>query len=117
MPPDLTALSEDAQRRLQEWRITLWELDSRYEDKGLLMLAAAAMADPEYRARLIADPRSAMAELGVTVGFGEYTALRFIENSADSLTVILPPLAAEEARPTSVEAYLASRTEKVTAFF
>ncbi|HEY7596611.1 MAG TPA: nitrile hydratase subunit alpha [Actinophytocola sp.] len=117
MPPDVTTLSADAQRRLQDWRITMWELDPRYEDKGLFVLAAIAMADPEYRARLIADPRSVMAELGITVEVGENTTIRFVENTADSLTVILPPAVAEVARPTSVDEYLASRIVKVKAFF
>jgi hypothetical protein len=117
MPPDVSALSEDAQRRLQDWRITMWELDSRYEDKGLFVLAAVAMADPEYRARLIADPQSVMVELGITLELGEYTTVRFVENTADSVTVILPPVVAQEARPKSVDEYLASRTIKVKAFF
>lgn len=116
MPPDLSALSAEAQRQLRNWRFTMWELDSRYDDKALLVLAAVAMADPEYRARLITDPYSVMTELGITTELGENTTLRFVENTADSLTVILPPsVDQEDARPAQLEEYLDSRLTKVAA--
>lgn len=116
MPPDLSALSAEAQRQLRNWQFTMWELDSRYDDKALLVLAAIAMADPEYRARLIADPYSVMSELGITTELGENTTLRFVENTADSLTVILPPSAdQQETRPAELEEYLDSRLTKVAA--
>lgn len=117
MAPDPGTLSDDAQRRLRDWQITLWELDSRYGDKGLLALAAISLADEESRARLITDPQNVIAELGITLELPESTTVRFVENTPNTLTVILPPRAAEEeARPAELDQYLESRPAKVTAF-
>ncbi|PZG14829.1 hypothetical protein C1I95_20875 [Micromonospora craterilacus] len=117
MQPDPSKLSDDAHRQLRDWRVTLWELDRRYEDKGLLALAAMSLADEEIRARLIRDPQSVMAELGITLQLPEHTTVRFVENTQDTLTVILPArLAEREQRPAGLDVHLASRLTTLKAF-
>ncbi|MFE7332693.1 hypothetical protein ACFU8W_49315 [Streptomyces sp. NPDC057565] len=117
MKPEIRELSEEERQQLRDWRVTLWELDPRYGDKKLLVLAAMSLADEDIRAKLIADPQSAMAEFGITLDLLESTTVRFVENTADTLTVILPDGPAElEDRPANLDAYLKSRLTKVEAF-
>ncbi|WP_055625347.1 nitrile hydratase subunit alpha [Streptomyces sp. JHA19] len=110
-------LSEEERQQLRDWRVTLWELDPRYGDKKLLVLAGMSLANEEIRAKLIADPQSVMAEFGIALNLLESTTVRFVENTADTLTVILPARPAElEDRPESLNSYLESRLTKVKAF-
>lgn len=94
-------MSDDDQRILRLWRESLSLLDTRYEDKRLVRIAARAMVDDELRAQL--------AEGGHSVA-GEPT-VRFYVNTPETLHVVLPPRAGEsEQRPGPLRDDLHSRT-------
>jgi hypothetical protein len=95
------ALLKDEEDRsvLRLWRESLSLLDPRYESKVLLKLVALAMTDEQIRSRLIYDTESFLGELqterqsNFDLQLPEVTTLRFLENTQDTLNVILPPRA------------------------
>ena len=95
------ALLKDEEDRsvLRLWRESLSLLDPRYESKGLLKLVALAMVDEQIRSRLINDSEGVLRELqterqsNVDLELSEVTNLWFLENSQDTLNVLLPPRA------------------------
>ena len=58
--------------------------DARY-----LAIWEASDRDPEFRARLVADPRAAMAEQGVEAP--EALELRVAVNDAETMHIVFPP--------------------------
>lgn len=52
-------------------------------------LLEKARRDPEFRRRLLADPRTVLAELGFTLPAG--VQLKVVENTADTWYLVLPP--------------------------
>ena len=58
--------------------------DARY-----LAIWEAADRDPEFRARLVADPRAAMAEQGVEAP--EALEFRVTVNDAETMHIVFPP--------------------------
>jgi Nitrile hydratase, alpha chain len=51
-------------------------------------VVARAWADPAYKAKLLSDPHSALAEAGVDVPAG--IRLKVVEDTADTRHVVLP---------------------------
>ena len=109
-------LSEDDQNALRLWRESLSLLDMRYHSKVLLKLVARAMADDEFRSRLVNDTDAVLAEL--EPGLSDGTDIRFLENSPTMLNVVLPPRAGEmEKRPVALRDALRSRTAEGLVLF
>ena len=52
-----------------------------------------ATADAEFRARLLANPKAAVGELGI--GLPEQLDLRIVEEDATTIYLVLPPTSAE----------------------
>ncbi len=50
---------------------------------------ARAWTDPDYKTKLLSDPHAALAEAGVEVPAG--TTIKVMENTADTVHVVLPP--------------------------
>ncbi len=49
---------------------------------------ARAWKDPTYKLKLTDDPHAALADVGVTVAAG--TAIKVLENTADTVHLVLP---------------------------
>ncbi|MFL6075185.1 MAG: hypothetical protein ACJ73S_17455 [Mycobacteriales bacterium] len=111
-----TELTEDDRNVLHLWRESLTFLDDRYNDKVLLRLADRSMRDPEFRARLVDDAASVLAEIGASVMDG--LRVRFFANTPDTVNVVLPPPAGEVRHRTSaLRDALRSRTSGDALFF
>lgn len=52
-------------------------------------IVAKCWADAEFKARLLADPQATLSTEGVEIPAG--ITLRVVENTADDITLILPP--------------------------
>jgi hypothetical protein len=105
-------MSDDDQRILRLWRESLSLLDTRYEDKRLVRIAARAMVDDELRAKLV-ERDYAVAEEPSAAGPTEPrpVEVRFHVNTPEMLHVVLPPRAGEaETRPAALRDDLRSRT-------
>jgi hypothetical protein len=101
------ALSEEDRRILRLWRESLILQDPRYDSKAVLKLAARAMADEEFRSRLVNETDKVLEELYKPEG----TTLKFYDNTADTLNVVLPPRAGQmSGRPIAFREILRSRT-------
>jgi hypothetical protein len=87
----LDRATEEDQRLLALLRLMSQLVDARYEMKGVRLLVGRALVDPEFRARALADADAAVAELRDHVELPEGVRLRCVENSADYLTIVLPP--------------------------
>ncbi len=57
---------------------------------------ARAWIDTDYKAKLLTDPHAALAECGVDVPEGP--TVKVIENTADTVHVVLPLTAAEAGK-------------------
>ena len=53
---------------------------------------ARAWTDAEYKAKLLSDPKAALAEIGVDVPAN--TTLKVVENTADTQYLVLPDFSA-----------------------
>jgi hypothetical protein len=106
------ALNEEDNRILGHWRDSLSVQDPRYHSKGLLQLATHAMIDEEFRSRLVNDTEALFRELQPKLEeLPEGVALRFFDNTNDTLNVILPPQAGEVShRSAALKDLLRSRT-------
>ncbi len=49
---------------------------------------ARAWSDPVYKAKLLSDPRAALAEAGVEIP--EEVTVKVVENTSDTLHLVLP---------------------------
>lgn len=70
------------------------------------MIIAKAWSDPAFKAKLLADPHTALKELGVAVANGK--TVKVVENADRHLHLVLPPkpagqLSADEADRLSVD--------------
>lgn len=102
-------LSDDDQNVLRLWRESLSLLDMRYHGKALLMLVARAMADDEFRSRLVNDTDAVLSEF--EPGLPDGLQARFLDNTPTTVNVVLPPRAGEmEKRPKALRDALRSRT-------
>jgi hypothetical protein len=76
---------------LRLWKEGHVTQDVRYENKGILKLVSSSLTDRDFRRRLLDDTPSALAE-APEGHLPEGIELRFHENTADTLHVVLPPL-------------------------
>jgi len=60
-----------------------------FESEFATKAIAKAWSDPAYKARLLADPQAALAEVGVSAP--ENLKFKVVENTADVVHLILPP--------------------------
>lgn len=105
-------------RVLRLWRESLVVQDPRYNSKILLKLVALAMADEQFRSRLINDTEGVLRDLHVNSDLPEGVTLRFLENTQNTLNVVLPPRAGELSnRATALREALRSRTSSTMALF
>jgi hypothetical protein len=104
-------LSEEDERLLHLWRESLVLQDPRYKSKVLLKFAAITMADEEFRSRLVNDTEAVLHEFQSKVDWPEGLTLRFLENTQDTLNVVLPPRSGEMSdQPVALREVLRSRT-------
>lgn len=124
MPPDegrinpRTALSDDDKALLKEWRTALILQDHRYEPKTLMSLAALAMADPDFRSRLVNDTAAALDEFRDELDLPDGYTFEFHENTDTTMHVVLPLLSGEAGkRPAALRQALSSRTDLTLSVF
>ena len=60
-----------------------------FESEFATKAIAKAWSDPAYKARLVADPRAALAEVGISAP--EKLNFKVVENTDDLVHLILPP--------------------------
>jgi hypothetical protein len=77
----------------------------RFQQKQWGQIVARAWADPEFKARLLAEPQAVLREHGIEPEPG--VEIRVIEGASDVQYLVLPPcpdgdLAEEELAPTAV---------------
>jgi hypothetical protein len=78
------------------WRLWMQGIaltDYRSHGKAVAWLARLAMIDEEFRHRLINDTHSALSELPSDLKLPEGMTVRFLENTQDTLNIVLPPQA------------------------
>lgn len=117
-PPD-ERLKHDDWRVLHLWRENLALLDRRYENKGLLRLVCLAMVNEHLRARLIRDPEGVLRdeESMTSDRLPDGVTVKFLDNTDDTLHVVLPPRTEEVfAKSPAMRELLRSRTEEPTWF-
>lgn len=64
-------------------------IPSELQTKPFVLAGAKALIDPRFRARLIANGREALRELGVKIPVGVH--LNFLEHKSGSINIVLPP--------------------------
>jgi len=107
----LKQLSEEDQRFLTVLRLMGQAIDPRYEMKGIRLLIGRALVDPAFRSRVLDDADAALAELRGHIELPENVRVRCVENSADYLTVVLPPPSqALNERSRTIRDFIFSRT-------
>jgi Nitrile hydratase, alpha chain len=107
----LGQLSEADKRLLTLLRLMGEVIDPRYEMKGIRALVGRALVDPAFRARALEDADAALAELRGHAELPENTRVRCVENTADYLTIVLPPKSeALSERSQTVRDFIFSRT-------
>lgn len=60
------------------------------QTKPFVFVGAKAMVDTHFRARLIANSREVIQELGIKIPVGMH--LNFLENKSGSINIVLPPI-------------------------
>ena len=88
----LARLSEDDRRLLTLLRVHGETVDPRYEMKGIRLLVGRSLVDPAFRAKALADADAALDELRGHIELPEGVSIRCVENTEDTLTIVLPPL-------------------------
>ena len=86
-------LSADAELVFIEWLASLEYQDVRYHEKVIGLLARQAMIDDDLRQKVLTDPAGALRDLGSDLALPEEFSVRFLENTATELNVVLPPRA------------------------
>lgn len=110
-------LSDEDTRVLRLWRENLVLQDPRYRSKGLLAIAAMAVADEHFRSRLVNDTEALLSELPSTLDLPEGVALKFFDNTQNTLFVVLPPQAGVmDNKPQALRDVLRSRTADALSF-
>jgi hypothetical protein len=112
-------LNDDDRRLILDWRESLTLQDPRYEDKGVLALAVLAMVNEDVRYRLLNDDLEGV--LGdapaIRAQLPEGVTLKFVENSDDTLNVVLLPRPGEMGRRSiALRDMLRSRTAAGSLF-
>lgn len=107
----LDSLSDDQRKTLDVLRLTSNAIDPRFELKSIRLLVARAIADPAFRAVLLSDADSVLKDLRGHSDLPDTLHVRFVENSTDHLTVVLPPaMEARSEKTKSVRDLIISRT-------
>jgi hypothetical protein len=107
----LNQLSEEDERLLTVLRLMGQAVDPRYEMKGIRVLVGRALVDPTFRSRVLNDADAALAELRGHIELPENVHVRCVENSADYLTIVLPPPSqALNERSRTIRDFIFSRT-------
>jgi len=107
----LDQLSEEDERLLTLLRLMGEVVDPRYEMKGIRALVGRALVDPTFRSRVLDDADAALAELRGHVELPENVRVRCVENSADYVTIVLPPPSeALSQRSRTIRDFIFSRT-------
>jgi hypothetical protein len=86
-------LPRDAELVFVEWLASLEYQDVRYHEKVIGLLARQAMIDDDLRQKILTDPAGALRDLGSDLALPEEFSVRFRENTATELNVVLPPRA------------------------
>jgi hypothetical protein len=85
--PQARSLTADELRALNAWfQLIPFELQT----KPFVLAGAKALIDSRFRARLIANGREALRELGVKIPAGVH--LNFLEHKSGSINIVLPPI-------------------------
>jgi hypothetical protein len=80
-------LTDTELRALNAWfQLIPFELQT----KAFVLIGARALIDTRFRARLIANSREVLRELGVKIPVGMH--LNFLENKSGSINIVLPPI-------------------------
>jgi hypothetical protein len=80
----------DEQRVLAFWKDGLTSIDPRYDTKALLKLGGVAMLDREFRTKLLNETEETLGYF-TAYPLPKGLTLKFYENTADTLHVVLPP--------------------------
>jgi hypothetical protein len=72
---------------------------------------ARAWTDPDYKAKLLADPHAALAEVGVSVPAG--TTIKVLADTAETKHLVLPISPADVGEVTVEELEKVLKTEKI----
>jgi hypothetical protein len=109
----LDQLSAEDKRLLSLLRLMGEVVDPRYELKSIRLLVARALVDPEFRSRLAGDTEAILSQLRGHSDLPENLRVRFVENSAYDLTVVLPPpSAALSEKSRAIRDFIVSRTSE-----
>lgn len=112
----LDQLSEEDERLIALFRLMGEVVDPRYEMKGIRLLVGRALVDPAFRSRLLDDADAALVELRGYVELPENVHIRCVENSADYVTIVLPPPSESlSERSRTVRDFIFSRTAQDVA--
>ncbi|MFF0476445.1 hypothetical protein [Streptomyces sp. NPDC004284] len=107
------AMNKDDVFMLRHLQQGLIVQDARYENKGLFKLIAVAMADDEFRWRLVNDTQNVLNEFQSRLDLPNGVTVRFWENTDQTLHIVLPPPAGTTSnRPAPLREFLQSRTTK-----
>jgi Nitrile hydratase, alpha chain len=87
----LGQLSVEDERLITLFRLMGEVVDPRYEMNGIRVLVGRALVDPAFRSRVLDDADAALAELRGYIELPENVRVRCVENTADYLTIVLPP--------------------------
>ena len=105
-------LSADAELVFIEWLASLEYQDVRYHEKVIGLLARQAMIDDDLRQKVLTDPAGALRDLGSDLALPEEFSVRFLENTATELNVVLPPRQHARERPGVLDALAGAGREK-----
>lgn len=117
----LKRLNAEDERLLRLWQESVVLQEPRLNSKGVAGLVRMAMVDEPFRARLVNDTERLLDELDRKVRISDQlpdgVTLRFLENTPDTLYVVLPPRAREMSRRSpSLRELLSSRTSALAWF-
>jgi hypothetical protein len=100
------------------WQQGLLMNDPRYYNEALVALARQAMIDDEFRDKLVNDTETVLGELPSKFTLPEGVTLTFLENTQDTLNVVLPPRTGEASnRSPAFRELLRSRTGAEVGLF
>ncbi len=121
-------MSDEDEQVFRDWLESLLLQDPRYDSKAIVVLAREAIVDVDLRSRLVDDPEECLRALGAKVSLPEGFRVNFLENTKNTLNVVLPPRAGtmsdrfgpadnpESYRSMALRERLASRTSGFPLF-
>jgi hypothetical protein len=102
-------MTEEAELLFRDWLQSLVAQDIRYNTKSIGLLAREAMVDDRVRSQVQEDPAGVLRAAGSPLALPDGITVRFFENTATVLNVVLPP------RAETVKRYFDSGDERLTA--